>query len=443
MYVEKRIYPDTTTFKEVQMAEVTRLAAWDCEYCDTKGMWGNEWDCNGCGRPRSRRVRFYQVPNAPIVTPEIKAQMGAGSPNWYCEHCDSGNKDRDTHCQNCGAERGSSPVHEVRDYKSGPVPHSTEEAAALDDDDKSWVDTKTQRYSTPVATSYSHQHESSSYQRQPRRQSSWRNTPSISNVGSNLDFKKIGLIGAAIVGVILVSLLIYNVFFNTHPETAYVNGYSWSQSVTVQEFQVVHDSSWGSHPADAYNVTSDWRDTGRDEKVHDGYHTETYTDTCYETVNVPKTCQGTRDNGDGTITTYDYDCSTTRQESYSCTKERQVEDYHYEDIYDWYYTYDVNRWRTIATHPTSGNNHEPYFATDFALPNPYSGSGDPQIGQTQSSQNLGTYTVTFCVYDKPEIGTDGCFTREYSLSEWQRFEENTGYEIEVNVFNAVMSDPVP
>jgi len=83
--------------------------------------------------------------------------------------------------------------------------------------------------------------------------------------------------------VVLLSFLIYQFFFNTHQELVQVSGYNWSQNVTVQEYQVVHEDSWTTHPSDAYNIDSDYRDTGRDEKIHDGYHTESYTDTCYQT----------------------------------------------------------------------------------------------------------------------------------------------------------------
>ena len=111
LFVENKI---SSINKEVSMART--LGAWDCEYCDTKRIWGNIFDCPGCGKPRSRGVRFYIVDNAPPVTSEIAKVLGSGGPNWYCGHCESGNKDDVTKCWNCGAEKGSSPSHEVKSY---------------------------------------------------------------------------------------------------------------------------------------------------------------------------------------------------------------------------------------------------------------------------------------------------------------------------------------
>ena len=238
-------------------------------------------------------------------------------------------------------------------------------------------------------------------------------------------------------------------------------GFTWTQNVRVQVYQVVHETSWTTHPPSAYNIVSEYRDTGRDEKIHDGWETVPYQDTCYETVPFPdtctrpvyesKTCQGTRDNGDGTITTYDYDCGTyvqeeypctnTRQEPYSCTKTRQEEVYHYEDIYDTYYQYDIDKWVTIANHGTSGSDHEPYYES-VTLSNPYSGSGTPVLGQQQQLQEQGVYSVSF-YSENPKIGQEGYFTREYPLDKWMLFGFDWEYQIEVNFVNMILSDPEP
>lgn len=426
------------------------LGAWDCEYCGTKKMWGNEFDCKNCGRPRSRGVRFYLPDDAPEVTPEIAEQLGSGDPNWYCNHCDSGNKDDNTHCWNCGALEGTSPEHEVREYSEGETPETTREAQEADDDDKSWVDFREQEEDRSVRN---------------QTHSAIRPTGGALSLPhsfrdiSGSSRKGIFTITGVVLGLAVLAFAAYQFFFNTHEELVTVSGFDWSQSVTVQEYQAFHESSWSTHPTDAYNVLSVYKDTGRDQKIHDGYETVPYQDTCYKPVEVPSTCTRQvfesktcdRDNGDGSFTEYEcggnvpepYSCTKTEQEPYSCTKERQEELYHYEDIEDWYYEYDINKWITINTFPTSGTDHNPFYYSDFSLKNPYNGSGVPQLGQRQKFEEPGTYGITFFCEANTGVGNDGYFSQEYPFSDWKNFFPGIDYPIEVNVFDKILSNPVP
>jgi len=393
------------------------------------------------------------------VTPEIAKQLGSGGPNWYCNFCDSGNKDDNKKCWNCGAERGTAPSHKVTNYRQGErVPQSTEEAEKSDPGGKSWVNAI-----LPVR-------ETSAKETRSRESSAAGNEGGFLNSVRGLlpdelnnDQIKPFAIGFAIVtGLVLLSVLAYQVFFKTHIETVQIDGYNWSQNLIVQEYQTVHESSWTTYPSDAFNVSSDYRDTGRDRKVHDGWDTESYTDTCYETVSftdtctgyeyVSASCSGTTDSGDGSFDSYDYECgssesytyscSNTRQEPYSCTKTRDVEIYHYEDIDDWYYQYDINKWVTIREYPTSGTDHTPFYFSDFVLSNPYDGFSKALLGQQQQFQVPGVYTVTFFSQDNPKIGEGGYFTREYPLTEWTLFDTGIGYTIEVNYLNQILNTPV-
>lgn len=156
---------------------------------------------------------------------------------------------------------------------------------------------------------------------------------------------------------------------------------------------------------------------------------------------------------DGPFVTYDYECGgyesytyscvQTRQEPYSCTKTRDEELYHYENIYDWYYIYDIDKWVTIANYATSGNDHEPYFYSDFELNNPYDEASSPQLGQQRQFQIPGKYSVTFFCKKNTKVGDEGYFTREYSLHEWEMLEYEVDYPIEINAFNGVVTYPNP
>jgi hypothetical protein len=424
------------------MAKIGDLAAsWACPYCQMNDIWGYVFECPGCGACRPKGIHFYLKSNAPKLTVEQIKLIGS-DPNWYCEYCQSGNPSTKENCWQCGAEKDTSPTHRVTDYGDGPVPSTAKEAEAMaqHQDPYEVRPTFTTITSNPKRPTMRTTYQIPNQKPRPKVFSTLSARASeklpTDNAEKIIKFSAIGI--ATIAGIALLSVLIYHFFFNTHEEMVQVSGYKWSQNVVVEEFMVVHDSNWSTHPNDAYNIVPDYRDTGRDEKIHDGYHTETKPDTCYKSEYVSKTCK--TDNGDGSFTPYE--CGGNQEKSYSCTKEEKVEDYHYEDIYDWYYQYDVNRWQTIANYPTSGSDHSPYYFTDFTLSDSYV-FGNPILGQQQEFQVPGEYTVIFFCQDNIKVGKEGYLIRQYPLEEWEIIQTNVDYPIKVNFFNTILTSPSP
>lgn len=419
--------------------EVTRLGAWDCRYCSTTRIPGNVKKCPGCGHPRHEGVQFYQVPDGALVTPDIQEQLGSGGPNWYCEHCGSGNRDIDTECVNCGAEKGSSPSHKVRVYKGKNAgPKSTEEAEAMNPKEDSWesavaLEQYEEMHTNPVDDYSTH----STREERKRDREIYH---SLKSSGKSFPWKKAGLIGLAVILTFSLFFLGYQFFFNKHEETVTIEQFSWQQSVVLEEYTAVRESNWSSHPPGAYDIDVDYRDTGRDERVSDGWTTETYMDTCSRTITVPDTCYETVDNGDGSFTERSYSCPKTETEYYSCEKQRQVELYHYEDIWDNYYTYTIDKWVFVEEYPTSGTNQTPFYA-EVEVTNAYL-SGEPELGQQRTLEVPGKYQILFKT-DNEKVGDEGYFERDYPLAEWIQFSEDKTYTIMVNVFNKILSKPEP
>jgi hypothetical protein len=450
--------------------EVTRLGAWDCRYCGTKRILGNIYECPGCGHPRHKGVRFYQIPDGPIVTPEIQKQLGSGGPNWYCEHCGCGNRDTDTKCIDCGAPKGSSPSHEVKRYQGkNSGPKSTEESEALDPDGESWkTDVILDQYSeihsnqnSPeeevmnpdgeswktdlILSQYQEMHtnpvdDSSAYTTKEERRADRELYRYLKSGKQPFAWKKYGIIALAVVLFLSFLFLGYQLFFNKHEESVTVEQFSWQQSVVLEEYTAVRESNWSSHPPEAYDIDVDYRDTGRDKRVSDGWTIETYMDTCSRSVYVSRTCSETVDNGDGSFTSRSYECGSTETEYYSCQQTRQVELYHYEDIWDNYYTYTIDKWVLVKEYPTSGTNHTPFFA-EVKLTNAYV-SGIPTLGQQRIIEVPGKYQILFKT-DNKKIGEEGYFERDYPYTEWIQFSEDKIYTISVNVFNNILSKPEP
>ncbi|HBC45250.1 MAG: hypothetical protein UX08_C0017G0002 [Candidatus Collierbacteria bacterium GW2011_GWB1_45_35] len=413
---------------------------WDCPYCRNKKIPGYFRECKkGCGAPRPRTVSFYHSNPITYATEAQTKLFGKADPNWYCEGCEAGNLDKDSKCWKCGAPRTTKSVVGVKrtGYRAKDLAHSTEEAEKQDslmpaEPPKKWI---------PEDDLYNPQTGD-----EPVLKSKSLSIMDVLDEGNRSVIKTGALVVATLTAIIIGSLLIYNYFFKTHIETVIVTAMPWTQSVHIEEYQLFHEQGW-SIPGEQPGTNSAGRQTNvdirksGDLKVHDGWTTETVSDTCYESVTVPDTCTGSRyvsdtcysNNGDGSSDSYEcgssesytYSCTTTESRSYACTKVIDVELYHYEDIMSPWYWYDIDRWTTIGTYPTSGNGTEIYY--DSIQP-----SGDKQ----RRVEDGGTYSVTFGSEKADSKITP--FTNVYDLATFLTFYIGQPHEVDVNYFGGVL-----
>jgi hypothetical protein len=372
------------------------VMVWNCSYCRTKGILGYIYSCSGCGHPRPKGVKFYMPEPMIEATPDQMALMGGHDPNWYCEHCDSGNVATDSKCWSCGAEKGSSPSHQQRVYTEDELPHSEEE-----------VPDGNQVISHPSAVTHYGQGTNDFYGLVEKR----NGKRTVFGEDGRMRLK-VG-IGA---GLIFMALLTYFLFFRTHEVLATVSGFSWTQNVALEEYQTLHEEGW-SVPAGGRETRSETRQSGW-RTVHDGYRTETYSDTCYRTVYESKTCY--RDNGNGSSSSYD--CGGSSSEGYSCTKTRSVEITHQEPVYGTWHFYDIERWVNIGNYPTSGDDHKPYFDQDVQA------EGDKQ----RRVEQTGSYIVHFACQET------GNFDRSYDLDTWMKIRLGQEFIASVNALNVIL-----
>ena len=410
---------------------------WDCSYCGAKKIPGYLRECvDGCGHPRPRKVRFYHSDPPTEATPEQAAMFGRPDPNWYCEGCDSGNRAEDELCWKCGTPRSvNSEVHEVRTYKASEgLPHSAKEAEEMEtsvpaEPQERWHPKEKDPYNPQPGS----EPETSSPVFKPEIED-FSPLKHLSTMVSEQP-KKLLTIGGGVLGVTLIILLVYAFFFQTHAETVQVIGMSWSQSVHIEEYQTLHENGW-SIPSGGRETNSYQKVSGQ-KKIHDGWTTETYPTTCYRPVTVSDTCTGTRSvpdtcyrtNGDGSSDSYSctktepytYPCTKTESESYPCTGTRQVELYHYEDIYSTWYEYDIERWISIASYPTSGEGVDIYYD-----------SVQPVDDLQRRVEDGGIYIITFSSEDIEP------FTRQYDLSSYLLFDYGQEHEAIVNAYGIVL-----
>jgi len=405
---------------------------WDCPYCGRIKIPGYTRECeDGCGHPRPRKVNFYHSDPATEATPAQAVLFGKPDPNWYCEGCDSGNRDEDSNCWKCGAPRTeNSEVHETRVYHSKELPRSAEEAreAALRIPAE-------QRKMHPT-NSESLEQETPVELRTSKESFNFEDVSEVSE-GTGQDYftENWKVFAGIALAVLIAGLLVYNFFIKTHTETVVVTDMSWNQTVHIEEYQTLHEEGW-SIPNGGRETLKETRKSG-DKKVHDGWETKEVPSTCYDTRSVPDTCTGTRsvpdtcyrDNGDGssesyscsTTESYTYSCTTTETYSYSCTESKQVELYHYEDVFSTYYFYDIERWIVIGNYPTSGHG-----------PNIFYDPIQPQTDKQRRIEVSGTYTVTF---SSEEIDP---FQESYDVTKFVTYQIGQHYEVEVNAFSVVL-----
>lgn len=100
--------------EEIIEEEEILVGKWDCDNCDTLGNDGDSYDCKGCGAPRSEDVQFYLGESPRVVKDQAGIDAANAGLDWYCTYCDSGNSNTGSHCDNCGAKKGSARHHKIK-----------------------------------------------------------------------------------------------------------------------------------------------------------------------------------------------------------------------------------------------------------------------------------------------------------------------------------------
>jgi hypothetical protein len=98
-----------------------REGKWRCPYCSTVNA-GRDLVCGGCGATRDEDVTFFLEDDAPEVTDAALLKTAQAGADWVCQFCDTSNRPDQTHCANCGAERGTSPSRPVKEIRDAAAP---------------------------------------------------------------------------------------------------------------------------------------------------------------------------------------------------------------------------------------------------------------------------------------------------------------------------------
>jgi hypothetical protein len=265
-----------------------REGRWDCPTCGTPGLLGRNVRCDGCGNPRPEGTRFYLPEDAPEVTDAARlSQAGAGA-DWVCEHCGASARASQHACPGCGAERGSSPVQQTREYGMDEVPRDGRRPQPL-------------RAAAPP----------------PPRKRGWK-------------------LPAAVLAVLAILA-----WWNSPKDVgATIAGGEWSRAVEVQQYRTVAEEDWsvpqGGRETRSFRAVRDYRRVldhyeTRTRQVSDRVQTGTRTYTC-----------GREDMGNGYFR--DKTCTEPEYETRYRTESYEEPVYRREPIYATKYAYQIERW---------------------------------------------------------------------------------------------------
>lgn len=367
-----------------------REGRWKCSHCGEESL-GRHKECQSCGADRPVNVKFYLPGDAPPVTDPGLLALARKGPDWTCEFCATDNAADRTHCEDCGAERGTSPSRPVRDYSLDEVPRTADDAEEL-----RWGASRQSqvRPMTGVAPA-------------PK----WKTAlPSFGTSGFGLNIRT--MVIAAVIILAIAGLTFF--LFRTHEEVLTVTGYHWERSIKVECYKTLTQEGWeGELPGDA-RIVSSRTAVHHYNQVACGSHTEYYQDCDQKVVGYESYVCGHRDLGNGFFE--DVECERAVHETVCEQKSRNVTDYCDEPVYRTKHTYQVDRWTYDRTEQSSSDNHNPYW------PNISFGGNEREI-QNGRGENY----VVYLTNDNGKTYNYGC-----GYDDWRSFDLGSKYHAKVN-----------
>lgn len=384
---------------------------WDCTYCDTKGIRGDKRICPNCQHRRDEHVKFYMKNTNDVITkPEDLANF-VGKPDWECRYCGTYNRGDAEACKVCGADKlGDSRTYhqvlsenntEANQYSTdGQNGVRVEQGADIDNErlEREREERKRER-------------ERREREEQEERDRRMREREEERAERERAEHRREMLIyGGVGLGILAVIGLLLFLFIPRHA-TLQVQSLPWERNIAIEESYISRENGW-SIPPGGTEVDKVWKYHYTDQ-VPDG--TEYYMDTemRYEKVG-SHTEYDYKDAGDGsfdkvkrTVDDYDY---VPHEVKKSRTKYKDVE------VYDWYYTYDIQRWRVCRNIHTNGTNDEPYWG-DYTL---------------NDGERTGARTETYNVYAlNTAKDKDGYKLYDTSFDIWTQLHVNDEIEVKV------------
>lgn len=300
-----------------------RENTWKCSCCGRVNR-GRDRECIGCGRPRGADVE-YMHDGGTILEGE-EAEKYLKGPDWFCECCDSYNPAYLERCRSCDAPRGAS-----KDYFQ--IRREKEEAARQEAENR-------MPEAIPV-----------------REEPVTEPSPALERKHGTIPVKnKLKALFAGLGMAAFIAGIVWFMAWLMVPDekSGTVTDLTWRTSVTLEELKTHRDEGWDP-PLDARILDTEWKFRDTDRVVD---HTETVKVpvTKYRDVQDPDKVWTTwEDLGNGFDEEVEHREEQWHKEPYTDYEEQEVKVYKDVDVYDYWYTYEYDRWEDIRTESTEGS----------------------------------------------------------------------------------------
>lgn len=362
------------------MSERIVRGYWDCPYCDSKDIDGLVDKCPNCGRHKPENTKYHLkgaiphenkiykksvVEESDVLTTEelqkagiSKEECDGNHKEWVCSYCNSLNNWADDICTSCGSPRNEATLEYGMQKREKSSNNPEEYVVLWGDDEESSKYFKEKLEENPKIIAKDNE----------------GSTSKSENVEKEYTFKNklfdlFRLIGGGIADnalsiiMSLIFLLCAGIFFFPHTDEVTVTGFHWERNISIEDYRTVRESDWSVPPGG--RIYSEQTELKGYISVIDHYKTVTETKS-RQVIDHYETSYTYSDNGNGTFTEHSSQTPVYRTEYYEETHEEPV--YRQDPVYATKYYYEIERWLNSGrNYPSSGDDHEPYWNTEYTL----------------------------------------------------------------------------
>ena len=301
---------------------------WDCSYCGSKHIRGDNKGCPNCGIARDADTHFYLDDKAPREYVSEKDKNS--NPDWICGYCGSANSSFMSKCTQCGADKKDNDG----DYFNKHQKRNIVEQVKTEQD----ISDISTRVTNNVGASF---------------------IEKIKGIMLNTKYKH-----KIFKGVILtLSIILVTIFciwlFTPIERQMYIDSFEWQRNIEVQELRTFNESDWSLPSSARLQYTKS--EIQCYEDVIDHYETKTRQVEHEKIVGYEERVVGYRDLGNG-----QFEEQTVKEPKYETYYETEVYTepiYRQEPVYATKYYYEIDKWVHDYDIPTSGVDKAPYWGT--------------------------------------------------------------------------------
>lgn len=343
---------------------------WTCPYCGKRNA-GTDRECAGCGRPRGKETKYDHNHVAVLEGEDAKPYLNG--PDWFCECCESYNSANLTECKSCGAPKGASKnyfeIRKEQEEKEHRTKVAEEVAKAAMEESKP-TKNFVERFLSDAM----------------------RFLPAL-------------FTGAGVLAVLAAVILFFSWALTPEQKTGTVTDLTWETSISLEELVTETGEGW-SLPVGARETDREWRYYDTVQEI-DHYEAKTVPVTKYRTVQDPDYVWYTyEDQGNGVDAEIEHRETRSHKEPYTDYETQQVPVYKDVDVYQRWYSWELDRWTVADTETTKGSKgteHDPVLAAYGRKERltPYSRSWRVYI---ETEEDTDIFGINKSIYGRLEIG---------------------------------------